>query len=692
MNVDSWRSDWEVFTETAPHRHPFEPLSVDEIARAGELVRREISTLKHGDIKLLFSQIVLAEPSDKELVLKKEGGLWLSNVPVAPEYKIKIPRLAEVVAMIQTTKETAISLVQLGESSQQDRLASLEITKGKIQPAITSGEYTITAEVLKQYPPFIKLCRERGLDISKIRVDPWCPGYFTEADAPTKRLLWPSLYYQEEERDNIYARPLGGLEIMIDIQSREVIKFQPIPGKEIMALVPRDPLMNYETAPACSNAKKDATLKPLHITQPEGASFTVSGRKVEWQGWSFYVGFTSREGLVLHLGKFRDRPVFYRSSFAEMVVPYGDPEYPNFLKNAFDAGEDGLGRNTHSLTLGCDCKGLIYYFDAFLTTKEGTGKVIKNAICMHEEDDGIAWKHMDWRTGHTEVRRRRKLVISFVCTIANYEYGFYVDLHQNASVHFNVKLTGIVSTSAIPPGQDSKYGTTLFRGNGKSDYQLMAPTHQHYFVARIDMAVDGLKNNLYEVNVKRESPGEHNPHLNGFYAENTHLENEKDAIRDCNTATSRHWLVQSTSRKNRVGEPTGYVLHPFSSTPPLGDPRAMIFKRAGFLQKQFWATPFNPKERFPGGDFPNQCNTVEGLPKWTQQARSIIGSDLVLWHIFGVTHVVRLEDWPVMPAVQVSFKLEPFGFFDCSPIMDLDKECKGVDEYAKPVPQQANNL
>jgi primary-amine oxidase len=35
------------------------------------------------------------------------------------------------------------------------------------------------------------------------------------------------------------------------------------------------------------------------------------------------------------------RPVLYRVSFAEMVVPYGDPAYPHYKKNAFDAGEDG---------------------------------------------------------------------------------------------------------------------------------------------------------------------------------------------------------------------------------------------------------------------------------------------------------------------------------------------------------------
>lgn len=30
-------------------------------------------------------------------------------------------------------------------------------------------------------------------------------------------------------------------------------------------------------------------------------------------------------------------------------MPYGDPNEPHYRKNAFDAGEDGLGKNAHSL-------------------------------------------------------------------------------------------------------------------------------------------------------------------------------------------------------------------------------------------------------------------------------------------------------------------------------------------------------
>jgi hypothetical protein len=48
-----------------------------------------------------------------------------------------------------------------------------------------------------------------------------------------------------------------------------------------------------------------------------------------------------------------------------MVVPYGDPNEPHYRKNAFDAGEDGLGKNAHSLKKVCWLLSLTcFHFDS----------------------------------------------------------------------------------------------------------------------------------------------------------------------------------------------------------------------------------------------------------------------------------------------------------------------------------------
>ena len=54
----------------------------------------------------------------------------------------------------------------------------------------------------------------------------------------------------------------------------------------------------------------------------------------------------------------------HRLSFVEMVVPYGDPNDPHYRKNAFDAGEDGLGKNAHSLkkVSRAPCDEFLFFF------------------------------------------------------------------------------------------------------------------------------------------------------------------------------------------------------------------------------------------------------------------------------------------------------------------------------------------
>ena len=77
------------------------------------------------------------------------------------------------------------------------------------------------------------------------------------------------------------------------------------------------------------------------------------------------------------------------------------------------------------------------------------------------------------------------------------------------------------------------------------------------------------------------------------------------------------------------------------------------------------------EERFAAGDFPYQHPGGAGLPAWTAADRPIEETDVVLWYVFGIHHITRVEDWPIMPADTVSFWLKPFGFFDQNPSIDV---------------------
>ena len=171
-------------------------------------------------------------------------------------------------------------------------------------------------------------------------------------------------------------------------------------ASRISASVPLPPKAGNWARPYIKQARPD--LKPLEVSQPKGPSFTVNGHEVKWQKWAFRVGFNPREGLVLHTVGYDGRPILYRASIAEMLVPYADPKESAYRKNAFDLGEYGVGMMANSLALGCDCLGTIHYFDGHLADSQGRAVTIKNAICLHEEDFGHALEAH--RLAHQPVR------------------------------------------------------------------------------------------------------------------------------------------------------------------------------------------------------------------------------------------------------------------------------------------------
>jgi primary-amine oxidase len=430
--------------------------------------------------------------------------------------------------------------------------------------------------------------------------------------------------------------------------------------------VPVPPEASNYTPEAVGQMRTD--LKRLEITQPDGPSFTVNGHEVHWQKWHLRIGFNTREGLVLHTVNYEDsgrlRPILYRASIAEMVVPYGDPGVSHYRKTAFDVGEYGIGVLANALERGCDCLGHIYYFDALMTDSHGNLVQLPNAICMHEEDSGILWKHFDWRTGRTEVRRSRRLVISFIATIDNYEYAFYWYFYQDGTIELEVKLTGILSTGAVPPGVKPKYGQLVAP-------QVNAPIHQHILCIRLDMMVDGQNNSVYEVNTEAEPLGPENPYGNAFFATSTLLVSESEAQRIIDPLSCRYWKVVNPNSLNKVGEPVAYKLMPGENTLPFVHPESSIMRRAGFARKNLWVTPYSPQERYPAGDYPNQNPGGDGLPAWTQANRSLENTDIVVWYVMNAHHIPRPEDWPVMPETRIGFMLKPVGFFDRNPALDV---------------------
>ena len=620
--------------------HPLEPLSKAEIESAVAITKAD-SRVNEAH---RFVSVVLNEP-DKQSVLSYTQDNH-------------VEREAFVVLLDRSTAHCIEAVVSLTQSAITSWLA----IEGA-QPAILLDEFVECEEAVKRSPEFIEALRKRGVDdVDLVMVDPWSAGAYgvEPEDEKGRRLSRALVWVRSDPTDNGYARPLQNVVAVVDLNSMEVLRV------EDYGVVPLPPEPGNWTRKHITETRTD--LKPLEVVQHEGPSFAVDGHEISWQNWRFRIGFTPREGLVLYTISYEDngkvRPIMYRASLSDMVVPYGDPSEASFRKNAFDIGEYGIGQLSNPLTLGCDCLGHIEYFDAHMTDSRGEVFTINNAVCLHEEDNGILWKHTDWRTEEVEVRRSRRLVVSFISTVGNYEYAFYWNFYQDGGLELEVKLTGIANTMALMPGEKPVYGTEIAP-------QLNAPYHQHIFNARLDMSMDGQNNSVYEVNTKRVPRGEQNPHGNAFITEHARFESEEDAGRNCNMATSRYWRIVNESETNRMNEPVAYRLLPGENALPFAHDDAAVIQRAGFLTKHLWVTPYEEGERYAAGDYPNQRRKGDGLPEWSAANRPIADTDVVLWYTFGHTHIPRPEDWPVMPAHRISFMLKPDGFFHSNPAMDL---------------------
>ncbi|HTU21222.1 MAG TPA: primary-amine oxidase [Gemmataceae bacterium] len=618
--------------------HSLEPLSAEEIVAAVDLVRQH----HRLSANYRFVTVTLHEPPKDDVLaggpVRREAFLILLDNATGRGYEV----------VVDLSGRAVRSLTPLPDG---------------VQPPIMLDEFVECEQAVKRSPEFLAALKKRGVDdVSLVMVDPWSAGvYGTELPEEKGRRISRALsWVRSEPLDNGYARPLDGVIAVVDLNKMEVLRI------EDYGVVPLPPSAGNWTRDYIPQMRRD--VKPLEIHQPEGPSFEVDGHEIRWQKWRFRISFNPREGLVLHTVSYRDagreRPVLYRASLVEMVVPYADPGIPYFRKNAFDLGEYGIGMLANSLVLGCDCLGLIRYFDAHTTDSRGALTTIRNAVCLHEEDFGILWKHTDWRTNQTEVRRARRLVVSFVATVANYEYAFYWYFYQDGTIQLEVKLTGIVNTTALHPGAKPRYGTEVAP-------QLNAPYHQHFFCARLDMNIDGPCNCVQEVNTVGRPTGPENPYSNAFVTEITPLRREAEAQRTVNTAAARFWRVVNPQSKNSLGQPVAYRLVPGETCVLFADGSSAVLRRAGFLTKHLWVTPYQTSERFPAGDYPNQNPGGDGLPRWTAANRSIENTNVVLWYTFGHNHIPRPEDWPVMPVSCIGFSLRPDGFFDSNPALDV---------------------
>ncbi len=615
-------------------RHPLDPLTSTEIEQAAEIARAAL----RAEAPIRFEVIELKEPDKAAVRAFKAGDAF------------------EREARLNVYSRRGIGVWRCLVSLTKNELLSIE-HRPHACPMIQLEEFEEVEAAVKADPRFIAACEARGVtDMGLVCVDPWSGGSFDVAEEKGRHLCHTFAWVRSFADDNLYAHPIEGLNALVDVKTGEVVRIDDHGGAPI-------PKNNGNYAAQFQESVRD-DLKTINVVQPDGVSFRVEGQKLSWHDWSLHIGFNAREGLTLHDIQIQDRPLIYRASLSEMVVPYGSPEAGHYRKSVYDIGEYGLGKLTNSLTLGCDCLGTIHYMDAWLNDPDGKAYAIPNAICIHEEDSGILWKHWDFRTDKTEVRRGRRLVVSSIATVGNYEYGAYWYFYLDGTFEFEMKATGIINTVACEPGHPSKFGVEVKPG-------LVGQVHQHLFCARLDLAIDGDRNGVVECNTKTIPMGPDNPYGNAFYVEETSLTRESEAGRKANAESQRYWKFTSADKVNAVGRKTAYKLDPSHTITPFLSPEGPSGRRSGFIYNHLWVTRFHPEERYAGGEYVNHSDGSDGVAAFAAQDRSLEGEDLVAWHVFGLHHLPRPEDFPVQACINSGFKLMPNGFFDAAPTMDL---------------------
>ena len=310
--------------------------------------------------------------------------------------------------------------------------------------------------------------------------------------------------------------------------------------------------------------------------------------------------------------------------------------------------------------------------DADFVKRSGESKTTKSAICIHEEDAGILHKHTDFRDLKVHVTRNRKLIISNICTVANYEYGFYWSLGLDGTVELEVKLTGIVNVTAMGPNEPQNKSIET-----EVAPRIAAPFHQHLFSLRIDSMIDGQENQVVQTDIVQdegEVGGSTNYYGNGFHTEKKIFNTSKESVSDYDATKSRTWTIENPNKQHYAsGNNVGYKIMSGNFATMFAKEGSMLYNRAPFARHHVHVTKYQDSTLYPSGMYVNQCEGGEqfALTDWIAKDDNVRNEDIVTWVSFGANHVVRPEDWPIMPVETCKVHLKPSNFFDRNPALDV---------------------
>ncbi len=627
--------------------HPLDPLTAAEHRTVVKVLDEE----GHWDENSRLPLVTLEEPDKSEVLGWKAGD----------------PMSRRAFVILKRGRRTFEAVIDVSRG----RMASWSEVKD-VQPGILlTEEWTAAQEIVRAHPGWQEAIRKRGIDDPEAVVPvPLTVGYFGSAEERTDRLV-KVVSFDARGTENFWGRPIEGLIAVVSLHQRQVIELidtgvVPIPRGAV-------------DLDKSSVDKLRAPPHPISVSQPQGPSYEIDGHLIQWQKWSFHWRIDPRLGLVVSMVRYtangQSRSILYQGSLSELFVPYTDPDVGWYFRAYMDAGEYGVGKLSSPLEPGLDCPSYATFFHQLFVDEWGNPYVQGRAACLFERYAGdVAWRHYEAVTGRSEARRRTELVLRHVPAIGNYDYVFDWVFGQDGSIKISVGATGVPQVKAVASrtlsdeksSQDAAYGHMVAE-------HTVAINHDHFFCFRLDLDVDGRSNSFLVERLRSQRLSDDSPRKSTWVVEARTAPTEQKAKLRIDLDQPALWRVINPGVRGPLGYPVSYQLATKGNAVSLFATDDFPQRRAGFTDFHLWVTPYSPHERYAAGTYPNQSRGGEGLPRWTGHDRAIQNTDIVLWYTLGLHHIVRAEDWPVLPTRWTGFELRPFDFFDANPALDLPR-------------------
>lgn len=180
-----------------------------------------------------------------------------------------------------------------------------------------------------------------------------------------------------------------------------------------------------------------------------------------------------------------------------------------------------------------------------------------------------------------------------------------------------------------------------------------------------------------------------NPHATGYTTTDTLVTHSSGL--SLSSATNRTFKITNPNIRNRInGAPIAYKIIAPEFQKILSAPESYNYKRAEFADQNIYVTQYRDRELYAGGWYTNQSRGGTGVRSWAERNDDIAGgadgsagTDLVVFVQFGINHIPRIEDFPVMPCEKIAVHLKPVNFFERNPGIDIAPSLQGVNCSSK---------